>query len=91
MKSHNAMRDEEAIDAGWEATRGAVIGAIKWGAVTAVLGGIGYAASPLYRSLTIQFKVYVYPWDDPPSLESWMLNRHIHLVISRCPAWSSAA
>lgn len=59
MKSHNAMRDEEAVDASWEATRGAVYGAIKWGAVTAALGGVGYALSPLYRGLTIQFKVYV--------------------------------
>jgi hypothetical protein len=59
MKTHNAMRDEEAVDAGWEATRGAIYGAIKWGAVTAALGGIGYAVSPLYRGLTIQFKVYV--------------------------------
>ncbi|KAH8908871.1 hypothetical protein BR93DRAFT_976970 [Coniochaeta sp. PMI_546] len=59
MKSHNAMRDEEAVDASWEATRGAVYGAIKWGAVTAALGGVGYALSPLYRGLTIQFKVYI--------------------------------
>jgi len=60
MKSHNAMKDAEAVDAGWEATRGAIYGAIKWGAVTAVLGGIGYAVSPLYRGLTVQFKVYVF-------------------------------
>lgn len=59
MKSHNAMRDEEAVDASWEAARGAVYGAIKWGAVTAALGGMGYALSPIYRGLTIQFKVYV--------------------------------
>ncbi|OIW29769.1 hypothetical protein CONLIGDRAFT_680584 [Coniochaeta ligniaria NRRL 30616] len=59
MKSHNAMRDEEAVDASWEAARGAAYGAIKWGAVTAALGGVGYALSPLYRGLTIQFKVYI--------------------------------
>lgn len=59
MKSHNAMRDEEAVDASWEAARGAVYGAIKWGAVTAALGGMGYALSPIYRGLTIQFKVYI--------------------------------
>jgi hypothetical protein len=58
--SHNAMKDEEAVDAGWEATRGAIYGAIKWGAVTAALGGVGHAISPLYRGLTIQFKVYVH-------------------------------
>lgn len=65
MKTHNAMRDEEAVDAGWEATRGALYGAVKWGAVTAVLGGIGYAVSPIYRGLTIQFKVYVSRVPDP--------------------------
>jgi hypothetical protein len=63
------MRDEEAVDASWEATRGAVYGAIKWGAVTAALGGIGYAVSPLYRGLTIQFKVYV----EHPSRNSLLL------------------
>ncbi|KAB5563170.1 hypothetical protein GE09DRAFT_772835 [Coniochaeta sp. 2T2.1] len=57
--SHNAMRDEEAVDAGWEATRGAIYGALKWGAVTAALGGLGYKFSPLYRGLTVQFKVYL--------------------------------
>jgi hypothetical protein len=53
------MKDEEAVEAGWEATRGALYGAAKWGAAMAVLGGIGYAISPIYRGLTIQFKVYV--------------------------------
>lgn len=57
MRSHNAMRDEEAVDASWEATRGAAYGAVKWGAAMAVLGGVGYAFSPIYRGLTIQFKV----------------------------------
>ena len=62
MRSHNAMRDEEAVDASWEAARGAGYGALKWGAVMAVLGGAGYAVSPIYRGLTIQFKVYGQPW-----------------------------
>lgn len=53
------MRDVEAEDAGWEATKGAVYGAAKWGVFTAALGGLGYAFSPLYRGLTIQFKVCV--------------------------------
>lgn len=51
------MRDEEVAGAAWEATRGAVYGAVKWGAFTGLLGGIGYATSPIYRGLTIQFKV----------------------------------
>jgi hypothetical protein len=53
------MKGEEADNAAWEATRGAIYGALKWGAVTAALGGLGYKFSPLYRGLTIQFKVYV--------------------------------
>lgn len=59
MRSHDAMRDQEAVEAAWEAMRGAGYGMIKYGAVMGVLGGIGYAMSPIYRGLTIQFKVYV--------------------------------
>ena len=59
MRSHDAMKDEEAKAAAWEATKGAGYGALKYGAAFAVLGGLGYALSPIYRGLTIQFKVYV--------------------------------
>ncbi|KAG7288767.1 hypothetical protein NEMBOFW57_005124 [Staphylotrichum longicolle] len=59
MPSANDTKHEEAVDASWEATRGAVSGAIKWGIGTALLGGVGYMVSPLYRGLTIQFKVYL--------------------------------
>ena len=51
------MKDAEAEDAGWEAAKGAALGAAKWGAATAALGAAGYAFSPIYRGLTIQFKV----------------------------------
>lgn len=51
------MKDEEAVEASWEAARGAAYGALKWGAAMAVLGGAGYALSPIYRGLTVQFKV----------------------------------
>lgn len=51
------MRDEEAVDAAWEASKGAMYGAVKWGAFAGILSGIGYLTSPLYRGLTIQFKV----------------------------------
>lgn len=57
MRSHDAMKDEEVAGAAWEATRGAMFGAAKWGALAGVLGGVGYAMSPIYRGLTIQFKV----------------------------------
>lgn len=53
------MKDEEVKEAAWVATRGAVYGAAKWGAVTGVLAGLGYVMSPIYRGLTIQFKMYV--------------------------------
>jgi hypothetical protein len=59
MPSINENKHEEAVDASWEATRGAVSGAVKWGIASALLGGIGYALSPVYRGLTVQFKVYV--------------------------------
>ncbi|KAK5631140.1 hypothetical protein RRF57_006855 [Xylaria bambusicola] len=55
----SALDNEEAKEAQMEAVRGAGWGALKWGAAAAFLGGIGYATSPLYRGLTIQFKVYM--------------------------------
>lgn len=57
MRTHDLMKTEEANDAAWEAAKGAVSGAARWGAVAAVLGAIGYAWSPIYRRTTIQFKV----------------------------------
>ncbi len=59
MRSHDVTRHEEANEASWEAARGAAYGALKWGVASAALGGLGYALSPIYRGLTIQFKVYV--------------------------------
>lgn len=38
----------------------------QWGIVAAVLAGAGYVFSPVYRGLTIQFKVYVHCVFDPP-------------------------
>ncbi|KAK1835968.1 hypothetical protein QBC39DRAFT_413836 [Podospora conica] len=59
MRSHDLQRHTEATEASWEAVRGASYGAVKWGIATAMLGGLGYALSPIYRGLTIQFKVYI--------------------------------
>ena len=58
--SANQTKHAEAVDASWAATRGAVYGAATWGAATALLAGVGYLASPIYRGFTIQFKVYVF-------------------------------
>ncbi|KAF7549044.1 hypothetical protein G7Z17_g6666 [Cylindrodendrum hubeiense] len=52
------MKSEEATDAAWEATKGGLMGAAKWGAGVALLGTAGFFWSPVYRGTTIQFKVY---------------------------------
>ncbi|KAF2639033.1 hypothetical protein P280DRAFT_499800 [Massarina eburnea CBS 473.64] len=60
MRQHGSLsKDHETNEAAWEAARGASWGALKWGAFSAVAGGVAYAMSPIYRSLTIQFKVYI--------------------------------
>ncbi|KAH8600930.1 hypothetical protein B0O99DRAFT_681788 [Bisporella sp. PMI_857] len=59
MHVSGGLKSEEANDAAWEAGRGALVGATKWGAVAALLGGAGYAISPIYRGLTFQFKVFL--------------------------------
>ena len=76
MPSANDIKHDEAVDASWEATRGAVSGAIKWGIGTALLGGVGYMVSPLYRGLTIQFKVYVASLS---SLSLSLTHTHTHI------------
>ncbi|KAI1367484.1 hypothetical protein F5Y08DRAFT_67912 [Xylaria arbuscula] len=55
----SALENEEAKQAQMEAVKGAGYGALKWGLAGAILGGMGYAMSPIYRGLTIQFKVYI--------------------------------
>ncbi|EAA32149.1 hypothetical protein GE21DRAFT_7726 [Neurospora crassa] len=55
----NTRKHEEANQASWEACKGALSGAFKWGVASAMLGGLGYAVSPMYRGFTIQFKVYI--------------------------------
>ncbi|KAI1640562.1 hypothetical protein F4809DRAFT_396257 [Biscogniauxia mediterranea] len=57
--SRSPLDSADAREAQQEAVRGAAVGAVKWGAASAVLGGIGYVLSPVYRGLTIQFKVYL--------------------------------
>ncbi|KAF2738560.1 hypothetical protein EJ04DRAFT_509448 [Polyplosphaeria fusca] len=59
QQGSNLTKDDEANQAKWEATRGAVSGAAKYGAFAAVAGGLAYGFSPLYRGLTVQFKVYI--------------------------------
>ncbi|KAI0995590.1 hypothetical protein K3495_g12591 [Podosphaera aphanis] len=58
MRRSGGLSSAEANEAAWEGGKGALIGASKWGLCSAALGGIGYCISPIYRGLTIQFKVY---------------------------------
>jgi len=59
MRHHGGLKDEEASNAAWEAGRGAVAGAARWGLYTGILGAAGFALSPIYRGLTLQFKVFI--------------------------------
>ncbi|KAI1327811.1 hypothetical protein F5Y16DRAFT_185790 [Xylariaceae sp. FL0255] len=59
MRPHKALESEDAKQAQAEAVRGAGYGALKWGAASAVLAGLGWCFSPVYRGLTVQFKAYL--------------------------------
>ncbi|KAK8199489.1 hypothetical protein HDK77DRAFT_137063 [Phyllosticta capitalensis] len=60
MRRHGSLeKDEEINSAAWVAARGAGVGAAKWGIYSAVLAGAGWMFSPIYRNLTIQFKVFL--------------------------------
>ncbi len=77
MPSINDNKHAEADEASWEATRGGISGAAKWGAGMAVLGGLGYMFSPVYRGLTVQFKVCVcpfFPFPFPSPLACYCLS-----------------
>jgi hypothetical protein len=47
---------------------GAFMGAVKWGLISAVGAAGAYAVSPLFRGLTLQFKVYL--WMCPTTIGS---------------------
>ncbi|TKA31089.1 hypothetical protein B0A50_02057 [Salinomyces thailandicus] len=60
VRTHGSlMHDEELNSAAWVAARGAAVGAAKWGLFSAVAAGVGLLYSPMYRGLTIQFKVFL--------------------------------
>jgi len=59
MRHHGTLKDDEASQAAWEAGRGALVGGSRWGLYFAALGAAGYAMSPVYRGLTIQFKFFI--------------------------------
>jgi len=51
--------DAEYNQAGWQGFLGGMNGAARWGIYSAILAGAGYYFSPVYRGLTVQFKVYL--------------------------------
>ncbi|KAL6703114.1 hypothetical protein ACN47E_010176 [Coniothyrium glycines] len=60
-RKHGSLeKDSETNQAAWEAAKGAAVGAAKWGAIFFLGGGLATAFSPLYRSLTLQFKTYIH-------------------------------
>jgi hypothetical protein len=62
MPSNQRYKTEAEVDAAYsEALRGGAVGAAKWGAVAGLAAATGYALSPIYRGLTVQFKVYAPP------------------------------
>ncbi|KAL8957100.1 MAG: hypothetical protein Q9193_005541 [Seirophora villosa] len=50
---------EEQSAANSAALRGAAVGAAKYGIASLVLAVVGTFVSPVYRNLTIQFKVFI--------------------------------
>ncbi|MCJ1393805.1 hypothetical protein MMC18_006681 [Xylographa bjoerkii] len=60
MRAHSSLaKDTEANAAAAEAFKGAAVGAAKYGVPLALLAGAGWALSPVYRALTVQFKLFV--------------------------------
>jgi hypothetical protein len=59
MPSTQQFKSEQEVNEAYsEALRGGVVGASKWGLVAALAGAAAFAVSPVYRGLTVQFKVY---------------------------------
>ncbi|KAF2841513.1 hypothetical protein M501DRAFT_928567 [Patellaria atrata CBS 101060] len=60
MRRHGSLENDEELNAAaWEAARGAGVGAARWGLYSGIAAGAAHLYSPIYRGLTIQFKVFV--------------------------------
>lgn len=59
MSTSSRRTSYEQSAASSEALRGATVGAAKYGLVTLLLGVVGTFISPIYRGLTVQFKVFL--------------------------------
>ncbi|KAK7524290.1 hypothetical protein IWZ03DRAFT_366817 [Phyllosticta citriasiana] len=85
MRRHGSLeKDEEINSAAWVAARGAGVGAAKWGIYSAVLAGAGWMFSPIYRNLTVQFKVFL-------QMSGMIFGRFGHFLspISRPQYWQA--
>ncbi|KKA28047.1 hypothetical protein TD95_001544 [Thielaviopsis punctulata] len=58
-EARSAERETEATAAAWESAYGAISGAVKWGIGAGIMAAVGMKMSPVYRGLTIQFKIYM--------------------------------
>ncbi|KAL5604111.1 hypothetical protein BROUX41_002100 [Berkeleyomyces rouxiae] len=58
-QARSSEREAEATEAAWESVYGALSGGIKWGLGAGILAIVGMKMSPVYRGLTVQFKVYM--------------------------------
>ncbi|MCJ1318370.1 hypothetical protein MMC15_003698 [Xylographa vitiligo] len=60
MRAHSSLaNDTDANAAASEAFKGAAVGAAKYGLPLALLSLAGLALSPVYRALTLQFKLFL--------------------------------
>jgi len=56
----NPAKTEEAEQAHREALRGAVSGGARWGLYMIAFSAAAHLFSPIYRNLTVGFKVYIF-------------------------------
>ncbi|KAL8931464.1 MAG: hypothetical protein Q9211_006944 [Gyalolechia sp. 1 TL-2023] len=59
MSTSSRRVSHEQAAANSAALRGATVGAAKYGLVSLLLGVVGTFTSPIYRGLTVQFKVFL--------------------------------
>ncbi|MCJ1378790.1 hypothetical protein MMC17_001889 [Xylographa soralifera] len=60
MRAHSSLsKDTDANAAASEAFKGAAVGAAKYGLPLALLALVGLSISPVYRALTVQFKLFI--------------------------------
>ncbi|GAB7343655.1 hypothetical protein MBLNU457_1647t2 [Dothideomycetes sp. NU457] len=84
-RRHGHLDTDETNEAAWVATRGALVGAARWGIYSAIAGGAAYYFSPVYRGLTFQFKVMIEA--DRRLRAHETIVRHQHRVARDAEVW----